>query len=104
MNTSTYQLVKIHVLSFFDLTKDAMHIYIGLSAFLLWVLVTRKSLGLWKNLIPVLIAAMLMETFDLRDDFNSFGHFRWSASLHDVLNTVFWPAIIVILFKFRLIK
>jgi hypothetical protein len=104
MHTSTYQLLKIHVLSFFDLTKDAMHIYIGLSALLLWVLFTRKSLGLMKNLIPVLIVAILMEAFDLRDDFTSFGHFRWSASLHDILNTVFWPAVIVLLFKFRLIK
>ncbi len=81
-----------------------MHIYIGLSALLLWVLFSRKSLGLWKNLIPVLIVAILMEGFDLRDDFNSFGHFRWRASLHDILNTILWPAVIVVLFKFRLIK
>ncbi len=104
MQTSTYQLAKIHVLSFFDLTKDAMHVYIGLSALLLWVLATRKSLSLLKNLIPVLIVAILMEAFDLRDDFTTFGHFRWSASLHDILNTVFWPAVVVVLFKFRLIK
>jgi hypothetical protein len=81
-----------------------MHIYIGLSALLLWVLFRRKPLGLWKNLIPVLIVAMLMEAFDLRDDFTSFGHFRWGASLHDILNTMFWPVLLVILFKFRLIK
>lgn len=104
MNTSTYQLIKIHVLSFFDLTKDAMHICIGLSALLLWVLFTRRSLGLLKNLIPVLIVAILMEAFDLRDDFASFGRFRWSASLRDVLNTVFWPAVVIVLLKFRLIK
>jgi hypothetical protein len=104
MNTSAYQLVKIHVLSFFDLTKDAMHIYIGLSALFLWVLFSRKSLGLWRNLIPALIVAILMEAFDLRDDFNSFGHFRWRASLHDILNTMLWPTVIVVLHKFRLIK
>ena len=104
MNTSTYQLIKIHVLSFFDLSKDAMHIYIGLSILLLWVLLRRKSLGLWKNLIPVLIVAILMEAFDLRDDFASFGHFRWSASFHDILNTMLWPALLVVLYKFRLIK
>jgi hypothetical protein len=96
--------MKIHVLSFFNLSKDAMHIYIGLSAFLFWVLFSRKSLGSFKNLIPVLITAIFMETFDLRDDFTSFGHFRWSASLHDVLNTMFWPAVVILLLKFRLIK
>jgi hypothetical protein len=87
-----------------DLTKDAMHIYIGLSVLLLWVLFRRRSLGLLKNLIPVLIVAILMEGFDLRDDYASFGHFRWSASLHDILNTLFWPALLILLFRFRLIK
>ena len=60
---------------------------------------TIKTLG-----VGVLVVAMLMEAFDLRDDFASFGHFRWNASLHDILNTVFWPAVVVVLFKFRLIK
>jgi hypothetical protein len=81
-----------------------MHIYIGLSVLLLWVLFRRRSLGLLKNLIPVLIVAILMEGFDLRDDYASFGHFRWSASLHDILNTLFWPALLILLFRFRLIK
>ena len=104
MNTSMYQLTKIHVLSFFNVSKDAMHIYIGLSTLLLWVIFTRKPLSSLKNLIPVLIAAILMEAFDLKDDFASFGHFRWGASLHDILNTLFWPVVIVILSKIHLIR
>ncbi len=104
MNTSMYQLAKIHVLSFFDVSKDAMHVYIGLSILLLWVLFTRKPLSSLKNLIPVVTVAIVMEVFDLRDDFTSFGHFRWNASLHDILNTMFWPAIIIFLSKLHLIK
>ena len=104
MNTSIYQLTKIHVLSFLNISKDAMHVYIGLSVLLLWVLFTRKPLRSLKNLIPVILAAMVMEVFDLRDDFSSFGRFRWDASLHDILNTMFWPVVIIFLSRFRLIK
>ena len=99
-----YQLAKIHVLSFFNVSKDAMHVYIGLSILLLWLLFIRKPLSSLKNLIPVIIVAIIMEVFDLRDDFTSFGRFRWAASLHDILNTMFWPVVIVFFSKLRLIK
>jgi len=101
MNTSFYQLMKIHILSFFHLSKDAVHIHIGLLAFFLWVLIFRKPLGSLKALIPVLMIAAAMEVFDLRDDFNTFGRFRWGASLHDLINTLFWPVVIVLGVKIR---
>jgi len=104
MKTSLYQLIKIHVLSFFHLSKDASHIYIGLIIFFLYVFLFRKSFRSLKTLIPVLLLSVGMELLDLRDDFNSFGHFRWSASLHDILNTLFWPSFIVLFFKLGLIK
>jgi hypothetical protein len=104
MNTSMYQLAKIHVLSFFNVSKDAMHVYIGLSILLLWLLFTRKPLSSLKNLIPVITVAIFMEVFDLRDDFTSFGRFRWDASLHDIINTMFWPVVIIFFSKLRFIK
>ena len=104
MNTSIYQSIKLQIISFFNLSKDAAHIYIGLLAFFLWVVLSRKPLGSLKSLIPVLILAAVMEFFDLRDDLNSLGHMRWSASFHDIINTIFWPAVIVFIFKLGLIK
>jgi hypothetical protein len=44
-----------------------------------------------------------METFDLVDDWRSFGYLRWGASLHDLFNTSFWPLIIVVMAKLRAI-
>ena len=104
MNTSQYQLLKIHILSVIHLSKDAIHIYLGLSIFFLWILIARKTIRSFKAIIPVLIVAVVMEALDLKDDYTSFGHLRWGASIHDILNTVFWPFLIVLLFKLKLIK
>ena len=104
MNTSSYQHFKIKILSLVPLSKDAIHIYIGLVALFTWALLFRKSLKSFKTLIPAILLAAVMELLDLRDDFNSIGHFRWEASLHDILNTLFWPFFIVLLFKLGLIK
>lgn len=42
---------------------------------------------------------MAMEILDLKDDWQSLGYMRWSASIHDIVNTAIWPVIIVLLFK-----
>ena len=104
MNTSHYQLIKIHILSFSNLSKDAIHIHIGLIVLFISMLILRKYLGSLKALIPVLIVATAMEALDLRDDLNSLGRLRWTASLHDLVNTLFWPVVIVLMFKMRFIK
>jgi hypothetical protein len=104
MNTSFYQNIKINILSLVHLSKDAIHIYIGLFVLFMWALLFRKYLNSLKILIPVFLIAVAMELLDLRDDFNSFGYLRWGASFHDILNTLFWPFFIVLLFKLGLIK
>jgi hypothetical protein len=104
MNTSIYQNIKLHFLSLIHLSKDAVHIYIGLTVFLIFVVIFKKSLSSLKSLVPVLIIAVVMEAFDLWDDFHSLGQCRWLASLHDIKNTLFWPFILVILVKLKFIK
>lgn len=104
MSTSFYQNFKLHFLSLVHLSKDAVHIYIGLFVFFIYILLFRKSLSSLKGLVPVLLLAIAMEVLDLRDDFHSLGHFRWGASFHDTINTLFWPFVIVLLFKLKLIK
>lgn len=104
MNTSLYQNIKLHFLSLVHLSKDAVHIYIGLIVFFIYVLIFKKSLSSFKSLVPVLIIAVTMEAFDLWDNFHSLGHYRWAASLHDIINTLFWPFILVLFVKLKLIK
>ncbi|MFA5495923.1 MAG: hypothetical protein WC247_14230 [Porticoccaceae bacterium] len=96
METSAYQGFKPVVLDILALSKDAVHIHVGLVVFLLAVVLWRRGrLDRW-SLLPVLLAAGAMEAQDLRDDLVSLGYMRWSASVHDFVNTVFWPTMAVI--------
>ena len=104
MDTSFYQNFKLDFLSLVHLSKDGVHIYLGLFVFFICVLLFRTSLNSLKVLVPVLLIAVIMESLDLMDDFHSLGYLRWGASFHDILNTLFWPFIIVLLVKLGLIK
>lgn len=86
------------------LSKDAVHIYIGFLVFVVAVVVWKKGRIQTSCLIPVLFVAFGMEAFDLVDDWRAFGYLRWSASLHDIVNTSFWPFVVVVLVKLRAIK
>ena len=96
METSAYQNFKLIILDVLSLSKDAIHIHIGLLVFFLAVVLWRR----WQldilALLPVFLVAGGMEVLDLRDDLESLGYMRWSASLHDLINTIFWPTLIVI--------
>ena len=96
--------MKIHVLNAVDLSRDAMHIYVGMAVLLLFVVIFQKGRFSLISLIPVFVVAIIMEVFDLYDDSRTFGYLRWDASLHDVVNTVFWPVILVFVAKFKFVK
>lgn len=95
METSAYQHLKLDVLELVNLSKDAIHVHIGLLVFFLAVALWRRGRFDVFSLIPVFLVAGAMEALDLRDDLGSFGYMRWSASLHDLINTVFWPVLVV---------
>lgn len=52
-------------------------------------------------LIAVVVAAAIAEAFDARDDIAGLGDWRVAASAHDVINTVFWPAVFFIVARIR---
>ena len=94
METSTFQAIKLAIVSVIGLSKDALHIYVGLTVYLLATLALRhRARTLWPVLLVFLIACM-GEVVDMRDDIRSLGYWRWPASLHDVVNTVFWPLVL----------
>ena len=95
MDTSTTQAVKLALVSFTGLTKDSLHIYVGLAVFLLvaaWI--GRGNRRYFFGWLAALALALLGEFLDMRDDVRSIGHWRWPASVHDVVNTLFWPTIL----------
>lgn len=99
VQTSSYQHLKLWLLPQVGLSKDAIHIYIGVACLLVSVLVLRLPLSSWKALVLGLVAALIMESLDLRDDLTCFGHFRWAASRKDLVNTNLIPLLIVLLAK-----
>jgi cell shape-determining protein MreD len=100
METSAIQSIKLAIVAATGLSKDALHIYVGLAVFLAAAIVLRKPLRSnvpWFVVVSVVITG---EVLDMRDDISSLGYWRWGASLHDILNTLFWPSIFLLLAKF----
>ncbi|WP_228147067.1 hypothetical protein [Acinetobacter sp. ANC 3832] len=52
----------------------------------------------------VVIVAVGYELFDARDDLINHGYWRIGASMHDIINTIFWPLMIWLMAKFKVWK
>ncbi|MXX02294.1 MAG: hypothetical protein F4X08_02765 [Gemmatimonadetes bacterium] len=97
---SEYQNLKLVILSILEISKDAVHIHVGLLVFFAAVILWRKGSIDVRCLIPVVIVTSLMELLDLRDDYTDQGFIRMAAltaSIHDLINTMLWPVVIVVL-------
>ncbi|MDX1734864.1 MAG: hypothetical protein R3228_10870 [Halioglobus sp.] len=86
------------------LSKDAVHIYVGMTVFLLAVILWQRGRVVAACLVPVFLAAIAMEALDLFDDWRFLGTLRWDASAHDIVNTTFWPLVIVLLTRVRALR
>lgn len=96
MELSFVQTTKLAIVAVTGLSKDSLHIYTGMAIFLLAMLL-RRSPRVFVPWLTVLLVAVLGEMLDRRDDLLSLARWRWKASLHDVLNTLFWPTVLALL-------
>ena len=101
--TSPYQRFKIELLSIVHVSKDAVHIYIGVGCLLLSLLLLRGRVR-WKALLPGLAVSLAMEAVDLSDEWRVGHGIRWRASVHDIVNTNAIPVVLVFVLKRRWIK
>lgn len=102
---SAFQSMKHEIVHAVYLSKDALHIYVGMAAFLVSSAFASKGLRSVFPLLVVAALALLGEVLDARDDFRKFGHWRYMSSVHDFLNTVFWPLVLWLLARYsRVIK
>jgi hypothetical protein len=102
MVITTTQAIKTTIIVATGLSRDALHIYLGLAVLLLSVALLRKPL---RSFIPwgvVWVVSILGELLDMRDDFVVYGYWRWDASVHDVLNTMFWPTVLMLLARYSM--
>ena len=102
---SFVQALKLDIMGFTGLAKDALHIYVGLGVWLLAAAVFRRSITTLRPWLAVLFVACVIEAFDAFDDWVQLGRWRYMASLHDVINTMFWPTALALLARYtRLLK
>ena len=102
---SIVQALKLDIMGFTGLAKDALHIYVGLGVWLLAAAVFRRSITTLRPWLAVLVVACVIEGFDAFDDWVQLAHWRYRASLHDVVNTLFWPTVLALLARYtRLLK
>lgn len=100
MDTSTTQSIKLAIVSATGLSKDALHIYVGMAVYLMLIAITRRFRP-YIGWLVVFIIACAGEWVDRRDDIESLGYWRWQASAHDVLNTLFWPTALTLLWLLK---
>jgi hypothetical protein len=100
-DTSTYQRIKLVVLSLLPLTKDAIHVYLGCASLLATAALLRWPLSSFKVLVPGLLLSLGMEALDLRDGLREDHQWNWASSLHDLINTNLIPVVIVWLARRR---
>jgi hypothetical protein len=103
MAPSAFQSAKLALVEQLGLSKDALHIYVGLGIFLVATVVSRKRLGSPLPWLLVLLAAAAGEAWDRHDDLTANGHWQWQGSVHDLWNTLFWPTILLLLGRLGLL-
>ncbi|QIO04915.1 hypothetical protein [Acinetobacter shaoyimingii] len=104
MYLSAFQQFKTSIVSFTGLERDALHIYAGLAVFLLIALLHGRQLKSIYALLAVFGVAIGAELLDARDDLIHYGYWRYGASVHDMINTIFWPTVIWLSAKFKMWK
>jgi hypothetical protein len=100
METSTAQSIKLSIMSATGLSKDALHIYVGMAVYLMLVAIIRRHRP-YIGWLVVFILACVGEWVDRQDDIGSFGYWRWQASVHDILNTLFWPTVLTLIWLLK---
>lgn len=95
MDTSLFQTIKLIIASATGLSKDALHIYVGLAVYLGLVVFIRRY-PFYIGWAVVLGLACAGEWLDAGNDIATFGYWRWEASVHDVSNTLFWPTVLTL--------
>ena len=99
---SPYQQFKNQVLSIIGVSKDAVHIYIGIGCLLVSILLLRFPPNAFRSLILGFLVSVGMEALDLRDNVNYREFTRAIATTHDLLNTNLLPFLVVLTLRLRM--
>lgn len=80
-------------------TRDALHTQLGLAIFFGVALLMRQKVHQAWPICVTVVAAVLSEAFDYARDVSRYGAWDRAGSMHDIINTVFWPLIICLMVR-----
>ncbi len=99
-----FYIFKTGIMNATGLEKDALHIYVGMSVYLLSLILLRPlfkkySVRAFMALIMVTGIALLGEYLDNRQTItelgvSGMGRAELKASIHDIVNTCLWPYVL----------
>ena len=90
-----YNALKTEVSELLGITKDALHIHIGLAIFLGVAFIFRRPLTSWIPWLVLLVFELVNELMDIFHVHNGAIGFEVGDSAKDVLNTMFWPTAVL---------
>ena len=93
-------LLKTELSELVGLSKDALHIHLGLLVFLLAMVIFRRSAA---SLVPwtcVLVLQLAHEAVDTLHWHQGVLGFDLGDSFKDIINTMIWPTLILLLARF----
>ncbi|GAA4723543.1 hypothetical protein [Sphingomonas lutea] len=94
---SPLQTSKLIIVDQLGIAKDALHVYVGLTLFLTSAALLRWPLSSWRPWLVALAGALAGEAWDLRDSLVYDSPIRLAANLKDVINTIIWPTVLMLL-------
>ena len=78
-------------------SDSLLHVHAGLAVLFLARIVTRRSLATPVPFLVVCVAELANEVMDRLN----YGSWRWGDSLPDIVNTLFWPFVLMVGLKLR---
>ena len=101
-NVIDFQQFKIKVIELTGLERDALHIYVGIGVFLITLMLTRKWVRYHRTrlklaLLVAIAFALMGEFLDLRHSYPNISGDILAASIHDIINTCFWPLMLYVI-------
>jgi hypothetical protein len=98
---SEYQLLKRQILEVLPVSKDAVHMYIGIACLLVSIFAFRLPPAAWRSLLLGLLVSLVMEALDLRDNVRYPATVRAVEAVHDLVNTNLAPFLLVLTMRLR---
>ena len=93
---SLFEARKVSVIEATGLDKDALHIYFGLTLFLVVRFLWRRRGGWVIAWLAVLVMACGGEWLDLNAEISRSSIQPDAAHWHDIWNTMFWPTVLLL--------